>query len=192
VIVAVLLFVAGNRISNSVQPPAKAAALSKPEKISEEVKPEKVRYELPRRIKIPKIKVDAAVEHVGLTPHGEIGVPKGPENVSWFDNGPRPGEEGSSIIAGHFGWVNNTPAVFDNLNKLREGDSIQIEDEKGAIITFVVRKSRTYGSKDTAMDVFRSNDGKAHLALITCQGTWNKTQKSYSNRLVIFADKIAS
>ncbi len=188
VVIAALTFLVGSRISNLLQPTIEAAPLYS----QAEAKPQKVNYGLPARLRIPKIKVDAAVEHAGLTPDGEVGVPKNPQDVSWFNAGPRPGEIGSSVIVGHYGWVNSTPAVFDKLNKLQEGDGIQIEDEKGTTITFVVRELRTYGANDKAADVFRSNDGKGHLTLITCQGAWNKTQKSYSNRLAVFADKIAS
>src|ERR1035437_3088718 len=57
--------------------------------------------ELPIRLKIPKINADAPVEYVGLAPDGSMGVPAGPNNVGWFDLGPRPGNIGSAVIAGH-------------------------------------------------------------------------------------------
>jgi len=145
---------------------------------------------LPARIKIPKIKVDAAIEVVGLTKDGAIGVPKGPTNTAWFNLGPRPGEIGGAVIIGHYGvWKGGLPTVFNNLYKLRKGDKIYIKDKKGATVTFVVRKLQTYGENEAAPDVFNSNDEKAHLNLITCQGIWNKNRKSYSERLVVFADK---
>jgi len=145
---------------------------------------------LPFRLKIPNINIDAVVEHLGLTPQGAMDVPKGPADVAWFDLGPRPGDNGSAVIAGHYGpWKNGGGSVFDNLNKLKSGDKIYIQDETGAIITFVVRESRTYGKNEDASDVFSSNDGKAHLNLITCEGVWDETQKTYSNRLVVFTDK---
>lgn len=147
---------------------------------------------MPIRLKVPKINIDAAVEYVGLTPQGDMDIPKGPDNVAWYSQGPRPGEKGSSVINGHFGWRDNIPAVFDNLHTLQKGDNLSVEDEKGKIITFVVRELRTYGQDDDASAVFRSSDKKAHLNLITCQGTWNKNQKSYSNRLVVFTDKEAN
>jgi LPXTG-site transpeptidase (sortase) family protein len=144
---------------------------------------------LPVRLKIPEIDVDAAIEHIGLTPDGAMDTPKGPAEVAWFNLGPHPGENGSAVIAGHYGWKNNTPAVFDNLHKLRKSDKISIEDEKGAIITFVVREIRIYGKDEAAPDVFGSNDGKAHLNLVTCAGVWNKPEKTRSDRLIVFADK---
>ncbi|MGC9603528.1 MAG: class F sortase [Minisyncoccia bacterium] len=145
--------------------------------------------ELPIHLKIPKINVDAALEHVGLTPQGAVDVPHGPANAAWFDESPRPGEKGSSVIVGHYGWKDGIPAVFDNLNELERGDKLYVEDQRGMISTFVVRESRMYGESDDVSSVFGSSDGNAHLNLITCEGVWNKTQKTYSNRLVVFADK---
>jgi len=147
------------------------------------------RSELPVRLKIPSINVDAPVEYVGLTPDGAMDVPKGPTKVAWFNLGSRPGEIGSSVIAGHYDWKNKRPAVFDHLYKIRKGDKIYIENEKGAIITFVVRDIRIYGKDDDVLDVFSSSDGKAHLNLITCTGVWNKTEKTRSHRLIVFTDK---
>jgi len=144
----------------------------------------------PMRLKIPKINVDTAIEYVGLTSDGAVDVPKNPTNAAWFNLGPRPGNNGSAVITGHYGpWENGKESIFDNLHKLRKGDKLYIEDDKGVIISFVVRESRSYDPKADASDVFGSNDGKSHLNLITCEGVWNKDSKSYSKRLVVFTDK---
>lgn len=143
----------------------------------------------PVRLKIPKINVNSSLEYLGLTEDGAVDAPKGPSNAAWFNLGVRPGEIGSAVIVGHFGWKNGIPAVFDNLHKLKKGDKLHIEDDKGKIITFIVRELRTYTDNQIAPEVFGSTDDKAHLNLITCQGVWNKTKKSYSNRLVVFTDK---
>lgn len=148
-----------------------------------------VRSELPVRIKIPKIRVDTTLERVGLASDGSVGIPSGPGNAAWFELSPRPGEKGNAIITGHFGWKNGIPAVFDDLYKLIKGDKIYVEDETGTSTVFIVRESKRYDPKTSASFVFISNDEKSHLNLITCEGIWNKTQKSYSKRLVVFADK---
>ena len=144
---------------------------------------------LPVRIIIPKINVDAAVEYVGLLPDGSMDAPKDPENVGWFDLGPRPGDRGSAVIDGHFGWKNDTQSVFDNINTLRKGDYLYVVDTTGTTTAFVVRELRIYAEAASAEDVFYSADGAAHLNLITCEGIWNAVSKSYSGRLVVFADK---
>lgn len=144
---------------------------------------------LPMHLTIPSIGVDAPVERVGLTPQGAMGVPKGPDDVAWYELGPRPGEEGRAVIAGHVGWKNNIEAVFDHVSSLRKGDKIYVEDGAGMTVTFVVSELRMYDQSQNAETVFNSSDGQAHLALIACEGVWDERTKDYSKRLVIFADK---
>ncbi|MDO8499581.1 MAG: class F sortase [bacterium] len=151
--------------------------------------PEPTSAGLPVRLKIPKININAVIEQVGILPDGSMGVPKLPRNTAWFKLGPRPGEVGSAVIDGHINWWNGATAVFAKLNKLKPGDKITVLDDKKNAITFVVKKTRLYGAKEDASDVFSSGDGRAHLNLITCGGVWNKRAKEYSKRLVVFTDR---
>ena len=144
---------------------------------------------LPVRLKIPSIGVDSIVEHVGLTSDGAMDVPKNPTDVAWYNLGSRPGERGSSVIAGHYDTKKSAPAVFSRLHALQKGDKIYVESEDGVITAFVVRESKKYDRNENASDVFGSNNEGAYLNLVTCEGVWNKASKSYSQRLVIFADK---
>ncbi len=144
---------------------------------------------VPVRIEIPSIALDAAIEKVALTKGRTLDVPKHPFDTGWYDLGPRPGQKGSAVIDGHVNWMYGATAVFADLHKLKPGDKITVQDDKGALITFVVRESRSYAASAHAADVFRSNDGKAHLNIITCDGVWDKRAQQYSKRLVVFADK---
>lgn len=148
-----------------------------------------INFGLPVRLKIPVINIDSVVEHVGLAPDGTMDIPKNPDDVAWFQLGQRPGENGSAVIAGHYGWKDNKISAFDNLHKLSKGDKLYIEDENGIIISFVVRESKNYDYKTDAPDVFSSYDDKAHLNLVTCEGVWNEIFKNYSGRLVVFTDR---
>lgn len=151
---------------------------------------EQARPGVPVRLKIPKIHVDAAVESVGLTAQGAMDVPKSPADVAWFNLGVRPGENGSAVVAGHYGrWKNGSPTVFNKLHTLQVGDKILVDDDQGVTTTFVVREFRTYSLDKDAADVFQSSDGRAHLNLVTCEGVWDPVRKSYSQRLVVFTDK---
>lgn len=151
---------------------------------------EQARPGVPVRLKIPKIHVDAAVESVGVTAQGAMDVPTDPADVAWFNLGPRPGENGSAVVDGHFGrWKNGAQTVFNSLHTLQRGDKILVEDEQGVTTTFVAREFRTYSLNKDAADVFRSDDGQAHLNLVTCEGVWDAARKSYSQRLVVFTDK---
>ncbi|HSR89389.1 MAG TPA: class F sortase [Candidatus Udaeobacter sp.] len=144
---------------------------------------------LPVRLQIPKLKVNASVENVGLTKDKSMGAPKIPSDVAWFNLGVRPGEIGSAVMAGHVNWYSGATAVFANLNKLKPGDKIFVKDNNGVTISFVVRKVRVYSIKDDTSEVFSADDDLAHLNLITCVGVWNKRSKQYSQRLVVFTDR---
>lgn len=145
---------------------------------------------LPARLVIPSINVNANVIQVGLTAGGAVDTPKGPYEVAWYKLGPRPGTEGSAVITGHYGpWQTGANSVFDNLHKLKKGDKVYVRDNAGKEFAFVVRESRIYGPNDTAPEVFNSSSG-AHLNLITCSGQWLQNQRTYTQRLVVFADAV--
>jgi LPXTG-site transpeptidase (sortase) family protein len=145
---------------------------------------------IPIHLRIPKISVDAKIDSAGITSDGAVSASKGPADVAWFDLGPRPGDNGSAVIVGHYGkWKNGEGSVFDDLSKLIPGDKVYVEDEKGTTVSFVVRELRTYDRNENVPEVFSSDDGKAHLNLITCKGVWIEVERTYSNRLIVFADK---
>ncbi|MEX0916722.1 MAG: class F sortase, partial [Candidatus Spechtbacterales bacterium] len=79
--------------------------------------------------------------------------------------------------------------VFDELDMLREGSKVYVEDDKGEDIAFVVRGSRVYDADAYVPEVFLSQDG-VHLNLVTCVGVWDESTQSYSKRLVVFTDRI--
>jgi len=143
-----------------------------------------------RRLKIPDINVDAHIESVGKTIEGAMATPEGPTNAGWYNLGSLPGERGTAVIDGHFGWKHGIPAVFENLHKLTKGDSVFVTDEQGVVTTFMVREIKTYDASDKVPELLNAADEGAYLNLVTCAGIWNKESQSYPERLVIFTDKV--
>lgn len=141
---------------------------------------------LPVRLVIPTINVNAGVQYLGITPQGEMEVPSNAVDVGWFKLGSRPGEKGSAVIAGHIDGESGEAGVFIDLYTLKQGDELYIEDDQGIMTRFIVRESRTY-DPGYAEEIFSVNDS-AHLNLVTCDGIWDGTKKSYAKRLVVFAD----
>lgn len=144
-------------------------------------------YGLPVRLSIPKIGVDTSVLYMGLTASGDMEAPQTNEDAGWYKYGPRPGNTGSAVIAGHVGVGSH--AVFTQLNLLVKGDIVSVTDDKGQTISFVVREVRTFSRNTEPTEVFKSTTG-AHLNLITCDGTWDAGESTYSERLVVFTDKL--
>ena len=149
---------------------------------------QKEKQGLPLHLIIPAINVNANVQHLGINEKGEMDVPDNTADVGWFNLGPRPGEIGSAVMDGHFNGKDGASGVFKNLFKLKSGDKLYVEDDIGVMTTFIVREIRTY-NPGYEEEVFSLNDN-AHLNLITCDGTWDETRKSYSKRLIVFTDII--
>ncbi len=149
----------------------------------------------PVRFTISKLGIDAGFQYTGLKADGDMEIPNTIVDVGWFTGSVRPGEQGTSIITGHVaqirGGVVTKPGVFGTLKELRTGDRLSVLNDRGERITFVVRESRSLDPAADAKEVSSSADGKAHLNLITCEGTWNPEKLSYSARLVVFTDKLS-
>lgn len=143
----------------------------------------------PETFVIPKLGIEAQVEVVGLDEKGNMDVPKEDMNVAWYKYGPKPGEIGSSVIAGHLDSPTG-PAIFYNLPSLVIGDILEVIDEEGEKQEFIVTDIKFYEDKAFPIgDVFTKND-KARLNLITCAGTFDRNLKLYSHRLVVYSELV--
>ena len=83
----------------------------------------------PSTLSIPRIGVRATIVAVGRKADGAMQVPD-PGQVGWYRLGPRPGDPGPAVLAGH---VDNhtSPDVFYRLRELRPGDEILVASLTG-------------------------------------------------------------
>lgn len=147
--------------------------------------------ELPSRLLIPSIEVDAPVQIVGFaTTTGQMEVPDNFTDVGWYEYGPRPGMQGSAVITGHLNGKNVPEAVFYDLSDIKVNDDVHIIDAVGKTLTFKVVEVRTYTHDSPTEEVFLSDDGKVRLNLITCAGDWLGAEQLYDQRTVIFTELV--
>lgn len=140
----------------------------------------------PERIRIPRLGIDAMVQHVGVNAGGNMAVPSNYTDTGWYKYGPAPGESGSAVIAGH---VNNglgLSGVFEHLSDLDVGDDIFVTRADGKEVHFVVAGTRAYPYDDAPAEVIFNPAGTPRLNLITCEGKWISETKTYDQRLVVF------
>jgi sortase (surface protein transpeptidase) len=165
--------------------PASPAASASPASASPAASPSGA-AQTPVRLNIPKAKVQAGVEAVGLDGQGNIGVPSAPTTVAWYNRGPAPGQPGDAILNGHVDWTTG-PAVFANLRALQPGDEVTVVTQAGQQMRFRVTAAKTYdaGTQPPA-DLFATS-GPPRISLITCTGPWDKGRKQYQQRLVVSA-----
>ncbi|RME43542.1 MAG: class F sortase [Chloroflexi bacterium] len=142
---------------------------------------------LPVRLEIPAIGVDALIEHVGLTEDLAMDVPKKVEDVAWYELGYRPGERGNAVIAGHLDTAKGKPAVFWDLESLKPGDEIFVRSLDGVRRRFIVDYHTRYPYNDAPVQQIFGPSEVPQLVLITCKGTWDRVNRNYSHRVVVYA-----
>ena len=142
---------------------------------------------VPTKIIIEKLGINAPIESVGLDIQKRMDVPKDPDNAGWYNLGYKPGETGSAVIAGHVDTPTGAPAIFYNLSELEKGDEIKTTDESGNSYLFTVEKSIIYDFDKVPLDEVFANKDKKRLNLITCDGTFDKANKNYTKRRVVYA-----
>ncbi len=146
---------------------------------------------VPGRLIIPAVGVNTLVQLVGVDSEGRMGLPSNFTDVSWYKYGPRPGDKGSAVIAGHLDTAIDANAVFADLSILKEGDLITITDKTGQEILFKVTGKEIYDEDKAPLEkIFDQSRGKRRLNLVTCDGTWNPKTKNYSQRLVIYSERV--
>lgn len=143
---------------------------------------------LPVGLRIDTIDVDAPIAAFGVDRRtGDMDVPDNVTDVAWYKFGPRPGENGSAVLAAHVDLASQGPGVFFDLNTLEPGDRVTVEYEGGEEVLFRVTARVVYEKAELPLDVIFSREGPTVLTLITCGGGFNRQVLSYDSNVVVYA-----
>jgi len=141
--------------------------------------------EAPRRLRIPRIRLESEVVPARLVRLGAEGgvvtweVPA--HRVGHTQGTPGPGAGGNTVLVGHVSSV-NAGNVFAQLDRVAAGDEIVLEGH--ASYTYRVTEVRRVTRDD--LSVMAPSDG-AVVTLLTCTGAWIPEMQDYSHRLVVRA-----
>lgn len=142
--------------------------------------------ELPLRLAIPRLEVDAPVISVGLTPQMAMDVPQRADQVGWYEYSARPGMKGNSVLAGHLDW-NGQPGVFRRLLDMRLGDAVTVRGADGQERSYAVEWTNEWPLATAPVGTVFEPVEQPALTLITCGGRWNPTTQRYDTRVVVRA-----
>ena len=144
---------------------------------------------VPIKLQIPKLKVNAPVETVGLAPDGTVQTPAldDPNMTGWYKHGPTPGQKGPAVILGHVDTAKTGPAVFYKIRSLKTGDKITVQRKDGSSADFTVQKSKDVSKQQFPTKQVYGDIPYAGLRLITCGGAFDKSKGSYEDNIIVFA-----
>lgn len=163
--------------------------------VPEEIYTGPVSTSTPVRVLIPEVGIDGNVIPVGIAASGNMAVPVKYEDVGWYKYGPTPGQKGNAVLAGHFDDGRGKPAIFYKLNQVKVGDIVYVENDSGEKMKFIVREIRLVDYANPSQEDMEAVFGKdisEGLNLITCDGVWIPEKKTYSDRLIVFTDRVNS
>lgn len=140
---------------------------------------------------IPVIEVWAQLGGLGLEEDGTLEVPSDYGATGWYVNGPRPGETGPAVVAGHVD-SRDGPAVFFRLRQLEADDLVHIVYASGYVATFRIAQLEQYGKDDFPTQRVYGDVDAPELRLITCGGAFDRSSGHYRANLVGYAAMFAS
>ncbi len=146
---------------------------------------------LPSTITIDRLGLEETdVLAVGVETNGDMTVPP-PLDVGWYRYGPRPGEPGSAVLAGHVA-SGGVAGAFRHLDRLEPGDVVTVGFDDGSAHTFVVDELFQVDKTDLPFDSLFARRGPASLTLITCGGRFDYDARSYDDNIVVTARPLDS
>jgi LPXTG-site transpeptidase (sortase) family protein len=138
----------------------------------------------PTHLRIDTIGLDTGIVPVGLDADGAMAIPPA-QLVGWYDLGPRPGEAGSAVLAGHVDLAGERGAFFE-LTKLPVGAEIVV-DSGGTTSRWIVFAREQIPKDDVDLTRFFTRDGPDRLTLVTCGGAFDRSARHYRDNIVVTA-----
>ena len=147
--------------------------------------------DIPYRLIIDKIGVNAPVATYGLGSDAIPDVPSNGREVAWYDFSAQPGSGSNAVFAGHVTW--NGHAVFYRLDDLAAGDQVTlVSNNGGAKLTYTVSEVFLVNPDDpNAVSVMSPTPGTDQVTIITCGGdpfyVGGTAGYDYTHRLIVRA-----
>jgi sortase (surface protein transpeptidase) len=146
--------------------------------------------EAPTDLAIPRIGVRSELIDLGLQEDRSVEVPEDPQIAGWYTGGPKPGEVGPAAIIGHVD-SHTGAGIFHRLRELRPGDDVHVRRADGSVVSFVVQGIEKHPKDEFPTERVYGNTDTPQLRLITCGGTFDRSERSYTDNIVVYAQLAA-
>jgi sortase (surface protein transpeptidase) len=143
----------------------------------------------PAFVEIERVGVTSSLIPLSLRTDGTLQVPTVASQAGWFSEGVVPGETGPAVIVGHVDSYLGS-AVFGRLRELKPDDVIRVVMNDGSTLSFSVRRIDQYPKDIFPTSLVYGKTDRAELRLVTCAGQFDKSARSYSDNIVVYAVKI--
>jgi len=126
---------------------------------------------------------------LGLAADGTAEVPTDFDRVGWFTGGGRPGARGPTVLMGHVDSADG-PAVFYALRDLVAGDVVEVTVADGSTARYAVSGTSQVPKGEFPTAAVFGATADDVLRLITCTGAFDAGARSYTDNLVVTAERL--
>lgn len=143
----------------------------------------------PLSVQVPSVQLSTRLVPIGVDAAGALVPPADFGQAGWFAAGPAPGAVGPAVLAGHVD-SRSGPAVFFRLEDIEPGAQVRIDRSDGSTVVFEVTRVAEYPKTDFATAAVYGPTVDAELRLITCGGEFDRSRRSYTDNIVVFAREV--
>ena len=144
---------------------------------------------LPVRLRIPALHVDNRLDQLGVQRDGTVEVPAKAGVAGWFDEGPRPGQNGPAVLLGHVD-SKSGPGIFFSLLRVKPGTLVHVDREDRSTVTFRITHLEKVSKTEFPTDLVYAPSLDPTLRLVTCGGVFDHSRGSYRDNVIAFADLV--
>jgi len=105
---------------------------------------------------------------------------------TWYDRGPAPGQDGTTVLAGHID-DHGVPGAFLRLGQVQAGATVRVTTASGRVAAYTVTQRRMLPQAALATSGLLSQQGSPALVMISCGGAYNRAAHLYLDNIVIVA-----
>lgn len=151
----------------------------------------KVAPSLPRVLYIDKLDIAARILPMGVNGDNSIQSPRNIFDAGWYTGSVKPGDIGAMFIDGHASGPTRE-GLFAYLDKLVEGDEIQVEKGDGTRLTYRVVHAEVadLAALDMKKMLLPYGNTLRGLNLMTCSGEWLADQETFSQRVIVWTEQV--
>ncbi len=141
----------------------------------------------PAVLTLPTLGVTADVGPVESV-QGVLQVPDDVNRVGWWTgSAPAGTATGSTVIDGHIDSAVQGEGAFFHLADLGPGDPVTVRTTTGRTIRYTVAARRVYVKAQGLPSEVFTDPGYPRLVLISCGGSFDYSERSYNDNIVVYA-----
>ena len=141
----------------------------------------------PVQVTLPALDLDLPVTADGVDEQGRMALPPSARVAAWYKFGSAPASvAGTTVISAH---VDDPDGVgpFARLRDAEVGQQVGVVDAAGTTYNYTVTEVRSIPKADLPTRDLFERTGDPRLVLVTCGGTWDREQRSYTDNVLVTA-----